>query len=169
MPAGSEGVVFLPWMGGAMAPVWDADARGCWYGLTPAHGRAHLCRALLEGSAYAFRDVVEAIRAAGLGTERVVCVAGGSRSPLVRQLRADATGLPVGWSEDVETTARGAAMLAATGAGLHADVATAAGAMSRLAQEEHEPDPEGTKLLEEGYRRYRKLCEALEPAFAELA
>jgi xylulokinase len=169
VPPGSDGVVFLPWMGGAMAPAWDADARGGWYGLTPAHGRAHLCRALLEGSAYALRDVVEAIRAAGLETERIVCVAGGSRSPLVRQLRADATGLPVGWSEDVETTARGAAMLAAVGAALHRDVASAAAEMARLAPGEHEPDPEGARLLEEGYGRYRRLCEALAPAFAELA
>jgi xylulokinase len=168
VPPGSDGVVFLPWMGGAMAPVWDADARGAWYGLTPAHSRAHLCRALLEGSAYAFRDVVEAIRATGLATERVVCVAGGSRSPLVRQLRADATGLPVGWSEDVETTARGAAMLAAAGAGLHEDVGAAAAAMCRLADEHHEPHVEGAALLDEGYARYRRLCEVLEPAFADL-
>jgi xylulokinase len=152
-----------------MAPVWNADARGGWYGLTPAHGRAHLCRALLEGSAYALRDVVVAIRAAGLEPERIVCVAGGSRSPLVRQLRADATGLPVGWSEDVETTARGAAMLAAVGAGLHADVSSAAAAMCRLAAGEHEPDFEGARLLDEGYFRYRRLCDALEPAFVDLA
>ena len=70
VPAASEGLVFLPWMGGAMAPRWEADARGAWYGLTPAHGRGHLVRALLEGSAYAFRDVVEAITAAGLGCQR---------------------------------------------------------------------------------------------------
>ena len=94
MPPGSDGVVFVPWMGGAMAPRWDADARGGWYGLTPAHHRAHLCRSLLEGSAYALRDVIDAIRGAGLEVERIVCVAGGARSALVRQLRADVTGLP---------------------------------------------------------------------------
>ena len=133
-----------------MAPRWEADARGAWYGLTPAHGKAHLCRALLEGSAYAFRDVVEAIRGAGLDPRRVVCVAGGARSPLVRQMRADLTGLPVTWSEDVETTSRGAAMLAAAGAGLHAGVADAAAAMSRLSGSEHEPDAAGAELLERG-------------------
>ncbi len=168
-PAGADGLVFLPWMGGAMAPRWEADARGAWYGLTPAHGKAHLCRALLEGSAYAFRDVVEAIRGAGLDPRRVVCVAGGARSPLVRQMRADLTGLPVTWSEDVETTSRGAAMLAAAGAGLHAGVADAAAAMSRLSGSEHEPDPAGAELLDEGHRRYRRLFDALAPAFAELA
>jgi sugar (pentulose or hexulose) kinase len=168
-PAGSDGLVFLPWMGGAMAPVWDADARGGWYGLTPAHGRAHLCRALLEGSVHAFRDVVEAIRAAGLVTERIVCVAGGARSPLVRQMRADATGLSVGWSEDVETTARGAAMLAAAGAGFHEGVDAAAAAMARPAAETHTPDPADAELLDGGYRRYRRLFDALAPAFEELA
>jgi xylulokinase len=169
VPPGSDGVVFMPWMGGAMAPAWDADARGGWYGLTPAHHRAHLCRSLLEGSAYALRDVIEAIRGAGLDVERIVCVAGGARSPFVRQLRADVTGVPVGWSEDVETTARGAAMLAAAGAALHDGVPTAAAAMARPSPDVHEPDPEARAQLEDGYRRYRRLFESLEPAFAELA
>jgi xylulokinase len=169
VPAGSDGVVFVPWMGGAMAPTWDADARGGWYGLTPAHRRAHLCRSLLEGSAYALRDVIDAIGASGLDVERIVCVAGGARSPFVRQLRADVTGLPVGWSEDVETTARGAAMLAAVGAGLHDDVFSAAAAMARPAADVHEPHDDARAQLEDGYRRYRLLFESLAPAFAELA
>lgn len=169
VPPGSDGVVFVPWMGGAMAPTWDADARGGWYGLTPAHRRAHLCRSLLEGSAYALRDVIDAIRGAGVDVERIVCVAGGARSPLVRQLRADVTGLPVGWSEDVETTARGAAMLAAVGAGFYHDVTSAASAMARPAPDMHEPDAEASAQLEDGYRRYRRLFESLAPAFAELA
>ena len=169
VPPGSDGVVFVPWMGGAMAPRWDADARGGWYGLTPAHHRAHLCRSLLEGSAYALRDVIDAIRGAGLEVERIVCVAGGARSALVRQLRADVTGLPVGWSEDVETTARGAAMLAAVGAGFHDDVPSAATAMARPATDVHEPNDEARAQLEDGHRRYRRLFEALSPAFADLA
>jgi xylulokinase len=169
VPPGSDGVVFVPWMGGAMAPAWDADARGGWYGLTPAHHRAHLCRSLLEGSAYALRDVIDAIRGAGLDVERIVCVAGGARSALVRQMRADVTGVPVGWSEDVETTARGAAMLASVGAGFHDDVASAASAMSRPAADTHEPKDAAREQLEDGYRRYRRLFESLSPAFADLA
>ena len=169
VPAGSEGLVFLPWMGGAMAPRWEADARGAWYGLTPAHGRGHMVRSLLEGSAYAFRDVVEAIRGAGLGCDQVVCVAGGARSALVRQMRADVTGLPVYHSEDVETTSRGAAMLAAAGAGLHGSVAEAAAAMSRIASEPHMPDAVAAEAYAAGHARYRELFDALAPRFAELA
>jgi len=168
-PAGADGLVFLPWMGGAMAPRWEADARGGWYGLTPAHGRAHMARALLEGSAYALRDVVEAIADAGLEPSQIVCVAGGARSPLVRQMRADATGVPVTWSEDVETTARGAAMLAAAGSGLHPSTAAAAGTMSRIATQTHQPDPAGAEASAEGHRRYRALFDALCDRFGELA
>src|SRR5262249_2301810 len=116
-PAGSEGAIWLPCLMGAMAPEWNADARAVWYGLTPAHTRAHLLRALLEGSAYALRDILDAMRASGLEPREIVCVAGGARSQLWRQIRADVTGLPVAAAADVETTARGAAMLAAAGGG----------------------------------------------------
>jgi sugar (pentulose or hexulose) kinase len=96
-------------------------------------------------------------------------VAGGARSPLVRQMRADATGVPVGWSEDVETTARGAAMLAAAGSGLHPSTAAAAETMSRVAAETHEPDPAGAEACAEGHRRYRELFDALAGSFGALA
>ena len=128
-----------------------------------------MARALLEGSAYAFRDVVESIGAAGLACDRVVCVAGGARSPLVRQMRADMTGLPVYHSEDVETTSRGAAMLAAAGAGLHSSVGAAAGAMARIAPEPQLPDPATAHDYEAGHRRYRMLFDALAPHFGALA
>jgi len=165
-PPGSDGLVWLPCLMGAMAPEWNADARACWYGLTPAHGRAHLLRALLEGSAYALRDVLEAMRGAGVEPERIVCVAGGARSELWRQIRADVTGVPVGVAADVETTARGAAMLAASGAGLHASVADASAAMSREGGEPLLPDPERQALYERSYALYRALYDALRPVFA---
>ena len=165
-PPGSDGLVWLPCLMGAMAPEWNADARACWYGLTPAHGRAHLLRALLEGSAYALRDVLEAMRGAGVEPERIVCVAGGARSELWRQIRADVTGVPVGVAADVETTARGAAMLAASGAGLHPSVADASAAMSREGGEPLLPDPERQAVYERSYGLYRALYDALRPVFA---
>jgi sugar (pentulose or hexulose) kinase len=86
-----------------------------------------------------------------------------------QQMRADVTGVPVSWSEDVETTARGAVMLAAVGPGFHDVVASAASAMSRPASDMHEPNNEARAQLEDGYRRYRRLFESLSPAFADLA
>lgn len=82
---GAEGLVFLPCMQGAMAPEWNGAARGVFYGLTLAHTRAHMTRALLEGSAYALRDILEAMRNAGLEVRRLTIVGGGAKGALWRQ------------------------------------------------------------------------------------
>jgi xylulokinase len=116
-PPGSAGVSWVPALAGAMAPEWNAHARAGWFGMTAAHTRAHLARALLEGNALALRDVIEAIAGAGHAPREVVCVGGGAKGRLLCELRAHITGLPVSVPEDVETTARGAAMIAAAGAG----------------------------------------------------
>src|SRR5207249_9447589 len=120
---GAEGLIFLPCMQGAMAPEWNGDARGVFYGLTLAHSKAHMTRALLEGSAFALRDILEAIGAAGLEVRRLTIVGGGAKGSLWRQIKADVTGLPVRVPTSVETTATGAAILAAVGAGRHGSFA----------------------------------------------
>ena len=95
VPPGADGVVFLPCMQGAMAPEWNGAARGVFSGLSLSHGREHLTRALLEGSAFALRDILEAMRGAGLDVRRLTIVGGGAKGPLWRQIKADVTGLPV--------------------------------------------------------------------------
>src|SRR5262249_59987865 len=117
IPPGSEGLAFLPGREGAMAPEWNGAARGVFYGLSLAHTRAHLLRALLEGSAFALRDILEAMRGAGLGVRRITIVGGGAKGPLWRQIKADVTGLPVRVPTNVETTAPGAAILTAVRSG----------------------------------------------------
>ncbi len=166
VPAGADGVLWVPALAGAMAPEWNADARAGWFGLTAAHGRAHMARALLEGNAYALRDVLEAMGAAGLAPTELVCVAGGAKGDLLRQIRADVTGLPVTRPEDVETTARGAAMLAASGAGLHADARSAAKAMAGPRVEPMLPDPERRGIYDRLHTRHRRLYSALRPLFS---
>ena len=116
-PPGAEGLVFLPCMQGAMAPEWNGAARGMFYGLTLAHSRAHMTRAVLEGSAFGLRDILEAMVNAGLDVRRLTIVGGGAKGPLWRQIKADVTGLPVRVPVSVETTATGAAILAAVGVG----------------------------------------------------
>ena len=154
-----------PALAGAMAPEWNARARAGWFGVTAAHGRAHLARALLEGNALALRDVIEAISGAGHPPTEVVCVGGGARGRLLCELRAHVTGLPVSRPDDVETTARGAAMLAAAGAGLHPSVAAAARAMAGPRGEPVQPDPELRDCYDALHRRHRRLYAALRPLF----
>lgn len=166
IPAGAEGLVFLPAMQGAMAPEWNGAARGVFYGLTLAHSRAHMTRAVLEGSAFGLRDILEAMVAAGLDVRRLTIVGGGAKGPLWRQIKADVTGLPVRVPVSVETTATGAAILAAVAAGLHGTVADAVDAFVAFRPEEHQPDPERGEIYDEAYRRYRDVYFALKPVFA---
>ena len=164
-PAGADGVLWVPALAGATTPEWNASARAGWFGLTPAHGRAHLVRALLEGNACALRNVLEAIRAAGEDPKEICCVAGGARGELLLQIRADVTGLPVSRPDDVETTARGAAMLAAAGVGLHPDVATAGRRMASARSATIQPRPELKELYDVIYERQLELYAALRPLF----
>jgi xylulokinase len=169
-PPGADGVLWVPALAGAMAPEWNPRARAAWFGLTAAHERAHLARAVVEGNALALRDVIEAI--AGVGTDaprEVVCVGGGARGRLNLQVRASMTGLPVTRPEDVETTARGAAMLAAVGAGLHPTVAAAARAMAGRRHAAVEPDPRERAVYDELHEQYRPLYTALRPLFDGVA
>jgi xylulokinase len=165
VPVGADGLVFLPCMQGAMAPEWNGAARGVLYGLTLAHSRAHLTRAVLEGSAFALRDILEAMVAAGLDVRRLTIVGGGAKGALWRQIKADVTGLPVRVPTSVETTATGAAILAAVGSGVHDSVAEAVKAFVAYQPEEHQPDPERHQAYEEPYRRYREVYFALKPVF----
>ncbi len=163
---GAEGLVFLPAMQGAMAPEWNGAARGVFYGLTLAHTRAHMTRAVLEGSAFGLRDILEAMRDAGLDVRRLTIVGGGAKGPLWRQIKADVTGLPVRVPVNVETTATGAAILAAVGAGVHGSVADAVEAFVAFEPEEHQPEPERREIYDDAYRRYREVYFALKPVFS---
>ncbi|MEO9176354.1 MAG: FGGY family carbohydrate kinase [Gaiellales bacterium] len=167
-PPGADGLVWLPALAGAMTPEWNARARATWFGLTPAHGRSHMLRALLEGNALALRDVLGAIRDTGRDVNELVCVAGGAKGRLGLQIRADVTGVPVSRPDDVETTARGAAMLAAVGAGMYGTVREAGHAMAPPRVDRIEPDPANSAVYDELHGRYRELYAALRPLFDTL-
>jgi len=124
-----------------------------------------MTRALLEGSAFALRDILEAMRASGLEVRRLTIVGGGAKGALWRQIKADVTGLPVRVPETVETTSTGAAILAAVGGGVQPSVAEAVKAFVRYRPEEHIPDRERRELYDVAYRRYRDVYFALKPVF----
>ncbi len=152
-PPGADGVTFIPALAGAMTPAWRPRARGALHGLTAAHDRAHVARAVLEGLAFACRDVAARITALGLPLRDVHLLGGGSRSAIWAQLRADALALPHHVAARTDTCAVGAAMLAAVAAGLVPDLAAACA----LA-----PPPARTVTpatsLDEPYARYRRLA-----------
>ncbi|MBN1838341.1 MAG: hypothetical protein JW820_20950, partial [Spirochaetales bacterium] len=91
-PAGAEGLLVLPYFSGERTPINDPDARGVIAGLTLAHTRAHLYRALLEGVALGIRHNLEGLEAAGAPPRRLVAVGGGVRNRLWLQISSDVLG-----------------------------------------------------------------------------
>ena len=163
---GAEGLTFLPTLSGAMAPEWIAAARGCCYGLTPAHGAGHLIRALLEGCAFAMRDVIERLAELGVAPHSLLLLGGGAKSRLWAQIRADLTGLPAQVPALTDTSAMGAAICAAVAGGLQPDVAHCAGLVGAIA-ERIEPDGAVRAAYDEAYDTYRRLFESLRPMFRD--
>jgi len=125
----SGGAVVVPALSGLGAPHWRPEARGLIRGLTFATGKAHIVRAALQAMAHQTRDLAAAFAADGAAWTALRIDGGMSANDWMAQDIADITGLEVARPEFVETTALGAAMLAAVGAGLHATLAHAAAAM----------------------------------------
>jgi glycerol kinase len=115
----SNGCIFIPALSGLGAPYWDPGARGALLGLSAGVTRAHVVRAVVEAMAYRTRDVIEAVEeGAGLELEELRVDGGASVMDGLCQFQADLLGLPVTRAASTETTALGAAMLAAVGEGL---------------------------------------------------
>ena len=123
----SEGVVFVPALSGLGAPHWDPEARGLIAGLTRGSTAGHLARATLEAIALQVNDVIAAIRDDLPRPVRTLRVDGGAaENDLLMQYQADVSDLVIQRPDNLETTARGAAMLAGVGAGLFPDIRQAA-------------------------------------------
>jgi xylulokinase len=168
IPPGSEGLILLPCLMGAMAPTWNAIARGTFMGFTLAHRHAHFCRAILEASAYALRDITDQMRHLGLPLKEIRAVGGGARSSLWRQIKADVTGLPVSLTDTIESTALGAGILALTGSGLIDSLEDAVNLTTHVV-ETRDPRPGIRKIYEEYYQLYRASYFSLLPVFEQAA
>ncbi len=160
-PAGSEGLLFLPYLTGERTPHADPHARGAFVGLTLRHGKAHLTRAVMEGVTFGLKDSLELVRGMGVAVERVRVSGGGARSAFWRQMMADVFGAEVVTVNTVHGAAFGAALLAGVGAGMFAGVAEAAGALVRETGSTA-PGPNAS-IYPESYQRYRALYPALAP------
>ncbi len=167
IPAGSDGLFFLPYLTGERTPHPDPLARGAFVGLTVRHGFAHLTRAVLEGVAFGLRDSFELMKSAGLETiTQVRVTGGGARSPLWRQILADVFGAEIVTVNTEEGAAYGAALLAATGSGVFPSVEAACDATIRITGVTG--PGEDSAVYEEIYPLYRGLYPALKPTFTAI-
>jgi xylulokinase len=165
---GADGLLFLPYLQGERAPVWDPTARGAFVGLTDRHARAHCARAVYEGVAFAVRDLLERCRAAaGIGPETLRVSGGGSASAFWNQVKADVTGLPVQRVAVPDAACLGAALLAAVGVGAFGGLDEATEEMVRVG-DIFEPVPAHVTRYEGLFAAWRRLYPALRPVFLQL-
>lgn len=167
VPAGAEGLLFLPYLSGERTPHPDPDARGAFVGLSLRHERGHLTRAVLEGVAFGLKDSVELMKPLGLSVDRVRVAGGGTRSQVWRQILADVFDAELATTDATEGAAYGAALLAGVGAGVFDSVEAASDRAVR--EVEHvTPGPNAARYAEI-YPRYRALYPALAAEFGAMA
>jgi xylulokinase len=167
VPAGSDGLSFLPYLTGERSPHPDPLARGAFIGLTVAHQRPHLVRAVLEGVAFGLRDGLDLMLGAGMPPpDQIRASGGGLASPLWRQILADVLDAEIGGVATTEGAAYGAALLAAPTAGVAGSVAEAAEAFVRVTPMAR-PGAEAATYAER-HVLYRELYPALAPLFPRM-
>jgi xylulokinase len=158
VPAGADGLVFLPYLAGERAPLWDDRARGGLYGIRAGHGREHIARAVLEGVAFALRHIADVLRSGGADMDELRVSGGQANGALWNRIKSDVLGVPVTVPKVREGALLGYAMLAAIAAGKVKDAVTAADTFVRVA-ERIEPDRATAAMYAERYATYRALSE----------
>lgn len=166
VPAGSGGLIMLPYLQGERAPHWSSFPRGAYIGLTREHRRAHLIRAALEGVCQQLALVLESVRAAGNEIREIRATGGFARSALWRQMLADVLGMPIGFPRGYEGSSFGAALLGMDALGLVASIDLAAD-LVRI-QETLAPDHAAQQIYAGLRPTFDQLYDALTPAFLAL-
>jgi xylulokinase len=167
VPVGSDGLLFLPYLTGERSPHPDPLARGAFVGLTIAHDRRHLTRAVLEGVAFGLRDGLDLMTEAGMPPpSQIRASGGGTASPLWRQILADVLGAEIATVNTTEGAAYGAGILAAVGSGWFPSVDAACEALVS-ATPAAAPGPNAPAYTD-AHAIYRDLYPALAPTFKRL-
>jgi xylulokinase len=169
VPAGSEGLQFLPYLSGERTPHPDPLARGAFIGLTLRHSRAHMTRAVLEGVSFGLKDSFTLIQNAGLGAiTQVRASGGGTKSALWRQILASVLEAELVTVNTTEGAAYGAALLASVGAGAWVDVQSACKAVIKITGTT-QPNPQDAEPYHKAYSIYQNLYPVLKPSFDKMA
>ena len=165
---GSNGLIFLPYLLGERAPIWDSNARGVYFGLGQEHTRAHMARAVLEGVGFALRSVLDVMTELDISASSVRVIGGGAQGQLWREILASIYNRPVLAPECLrEATSYGAAIAAGIGVGLYEDYSVARSIVK--IKDEHKPDPRVARTYDKVYAIYRSLYPSLKEQFAQLA
>ncbi len=160
VPAGSEGVIFLPYMSGERSPIWKPSAKGVFYGLDFGKTRGHMIRAAMEGVAFSLRHNLETANQVGADAGVLRAVGGAANSLLWTQMKADITGRTIEVMASDTATTLGAAILAGVGTGVYESFEEAVRLCVKV-RRTHRPDPDTREVYDGNYRRYLQIADRL--------
>lgn len=157
--------IFLPYLNGERAPIWDADARGMFFGISTGCSKEDMAYAVMEGVVFSLYHIYESM---GKPDAAMMRIAGGAAvNSVLNQLKAEMFGIPAAVMEEKDTSALGAAMAAAVGAGWYADFGEAAADLCKI-RERIEPDGTYREWLEKRFSIYKKLYPAVKEQYEAL-
>ncbi len=167
-PAGSGGLLFLPYLNGERTPHADPQARGAFVGMNLTHDRAAMTRSVMEGITFALRDSLEIIESLGVPVRQIRASGGGSKNTLWRQMQADVFGKKITTLRVEQGAAYGVALLAMVGDGTHRNIAAACAATIEVAAET-KPDAKAKTAYNKLFPIYRNLYVQLSDSMHKLA
>lgn len=165
IPAGADGVVFLPYMAGERSPIWDPDAKGVFYGLGYDKTRGHMIRAVLEGEAYSLQHNLDIAAQAGAKVDVLNAMGGSANSLLWTQIKSDVTGKKIVIPTSDTATTLGAVILAGIGCGIYSSYEEAV-KRTIVFTRTHEPDMENHEKYMKYMKLYLQLYDDLKDTFA---
>lgn len=168
VPPGADGLLFLPYLLGERSPHWNPEARGAFVGLTMAHDRPQMARAVLEGVAFNLKLILDALQAQGYSIPAMRLIGGGVRVAQWRQILADVLSLPILLPHLVtEATSLGAAIAGGVGVGLYPDFSVTQTLVQ--VQEAERPDPTAQARYAEMLPLFQETYRALEPIYGQMS
>lgn len=163
---GTEGLVMLPHLQGAMAPEIDPRAKGVFYGFTLKHTKAHFARAIMEAIACIVRRNIDVLESLKIKVNEIRVLGGGAKSQVWNQIKADLTKRPVLTTSNAEAACLGAAVLAGKAIGLFKSIEDACDSMVKI-EKRFEPNSLNFDVYDRTYERYVELYENLKRMFAK--
>lgn len=168
VPAGSNGVLFFPYLLGERAPLWNSHARGMFIGMSLDTRREELVRAVFEGTAFALRHVMETVKASGAAANCLRITGGGAKSRTWSKIKASMLRMPVYiLDEKAGDVPFGDTLIAGSAVGVFPDLTAAIDRMIQV-KEVIEPDEEWAKAYDKLYPMYLKMYQHLDQDLAEL-
>ncbi len=156
IPAGSDGLLYLPYLGNSLSPNWNSTARGVFFGIRANTTRAHMIRALVEGVAFDLYSNVKIAKEADVKIDKLILNGGPTKSAFWNQITADVTNLPLLKPNVDEAAPLGDAILAATGAGIYREPTEPIKDLITIT-ETYEPDPANHRMYEDFFGLWRRL------------